>query len=106
MPPRKLLATVVRDGDTKASLERLRDYLAETLDACRTRHRVNCECECGPATPRARDIADLSSRLHDVLMTIEKLPGAAAPTHEVTPLDQVGARRAARRAAAADSRSS
>lgn len=92
------LSATVSEGDTRSSLEALRDLIAETLDSCQVRHRSACDCECGPPPPRAADIAALSLRLADLLGRLDKLPAERRNA-----VDDLAARRKARRATTADS---
>ena len=75
--PQKL-ATVTANGSRRASLEALRQTLAEAIDD-------------GPA---ARDLASLSRRLMMVMAEIDALP----EVQEVSALDEILARRARRAA--------
>lgn len=68
-------------GDRLKTLESLRDLLAERIDS----------------TDSGRDIAALSLRLTDVLAQIAEL----SPTSEVDVVDEIAARRNARRSGAA-----
>jgi hypothetical protein len=86
------LSEVVERGDTRRSLEALRDLLAETIDATRVEHCGSCECDCGPAAPRVKDVADLAGRLEDVLLRLDKLPAV----ERTSIADELKRRRAAR----------
>jgi hypothetical protein len=85
----------VATGDTRRSLEALRDLVARTLDATEVRHRRGCDCDCGPPPPRAGDVAALSLRLADLLGRLDKLPVERRST-----VDDLAARRRDRRTAA------
>jgi hypothetical protein len=76
----KSLAEVVAEDDAMASLAALRDLLARQLDVTRS----------------SRDIAALSRRLLEVLARIEALR-----PYRTVRVDQIAAKRAARRQAAA-----
>lgn len=78
---RAKLSTVTAKGDRRASLERLRQTLAESIDA----------------DPPPRDLAALSNRLMQVLTELEQLgsPEAAKESKR----DELARRRAEREAA-------
>lgn len=71
------LPTVIASGDHRRALEALRDKLAEELDSS-----------------TGRDAATIAKELRAVLDMLSKLPATA----EVSQVDQLAARRAARRA--------
>jgi hypothetical protein len=84
MPPRsqpRTLPDVVADGDHRASLEALRDTLARSLSV---------------AEPN--NVASLAKQLQAVLRELADLP---PPKTETTPVDDLTAKRVARRSAAA-----
>jgi hypothetical protein len=70
------LGDVVRGGDRLASLEALRDRLADELEKCDSK----------------RDIAALAQRLTDVLDKIDEIP----TTKQGSAADEIAERRAAR----------
>lgn len=79
-PPR--LAEVAAGGDTLATLESMRDQIARDLDGCES----------------MRDKAALYLRLADVVKTIQEIRPAGVEGDSV---DEIAARRAARRSGAA-----
>jgi hypothetical protein len=93
-----LLSVTVEGGDTRRSLEALRDLIARALDATEVRHHRSCVCDCGPPPPRAGDIAALSLRLADLIGRLDKLPAERRST-----VDDLASRRRARRTEATGS---
>lgn len=79
---KKSFPSVLQAGDTLASLEALRDQIGADLEACES----------------MRDRASLYLRLADVLERIHELKPAEAKGDAV---DEIAARRAARRAGSA-----
>lgn len=71
------LGDVVRGGERLASLEALRDRLADEIESCDSK----------------RDLAALSQRLADVLDKIDEIP----TSKRVSRADEIAERRAARR---------
>lgn len=93
MPPRAKIASVVPNGDLRASLIAIRDRLAaETDDVKWARHKRECNCQCGMADIRA--LVALTKRLEETLAAIEALPKVAK---EVSAVDRVLAAATARR---------
>jgi len=74
-----MLGDIAKSGDRIATLEALRDRLADELDGCQS----------------SRDVAALASRLQSVLAELDTIAPPIAPE---TPLDVLRARRAERRA--------
>lgn len=68
---------VVAEGDLRASLEALRDRLAQAVDVC-----------------EPRELAGLAKQLGEVLKALASMPGV-----EKSELDDLASRRSARRAA-------
>jgi hypothetical protein len=87
---RQSLESAVR-GDKRTALEAMRDYIAHQLEA-------NLCPVCLNSRLRTGDQASLLLRLRDVLNEIEALPSADG---EVSSLDQLRARRAARQGTSA-----
>lgn len=85
------LPEVVAEGDRRASLEAIRDRLAAELDT--DGHKRSCECECGVTATDGRVIAMVAGRLVDVIRELDALPNG----REVSTVDDLAARRAARR---------
>lgn len=80
--PRAKLSTVTAKGDRRRSLERLRQTLAEAIDA----------------DPPKRDLAALSNRLIQVLDALAELDGGDAQPKE-SKRDELARRRSEREAA-------
>lgn len=77
----KTLVDVVAEGDRRASLEALRDTVARSL-----------------ADAEPHNVAALAKQLQSVLRELAELPAAKT---ETSPVDDLNARRAARRSGAA-----
>lgn len=92
---RPQLSDVVSLGDHRNSLLAMRDQLAdEAADARRADHKAECHCVCGIGDARA--LVAVFKELRTVLTEIAELPDAG----EVSDLDEIRRRRAARRDAA------
>jgi hypothetical protein len=81
-PPQPTFSEVVRAGETLAAMEAMRDQIAADLQACES----------------MRDKASLYLRLADVLKVIDEIRPAVVKGDAV---DEIAARRAARRASTA-----
>ena len=93
---RRAIARVVPDGERRASLEAIRDRLAEeTDDTLWAKHKRECVCTCGMGDGRL--LVALAKELRAVIAELETLPAAK----ETSTSDQLAARRAARIANAA-----
>jgi hypothetical protein len=102
------LATVTGRGDSTASLQLLRQRLAEQLDAHLAGHADGCACSCGQPAGDHRAITALARSLTAVLEALDKrvparpVAGAAGPAPEDRPqptaVDEVRRKRDARRA--------
>lgn len=84
----RTLSAVAESGDRMATLRRLRQVLADTIDA----------------GPPARDLAALSRRLQMVMAELEEMGGPASDDEGGSQsADEISRRRAEKLAAAADS---
>lgn len=81
----------IAGNDRRKALEALRDQIAWKLDAGECRH-------CGGPRGEAAGLASLALRLMKVFEALDALPSEL----EVSPRDDIAARRAARRRAAAE----
>jgi hypothetical protein len=104
MARRALVATVARRGDSTATLQRLRDQLAEQIDAQMVTHAEGCACKCGRPAGDSRQIATLVKALSAILVLLDqRLPvvrsAEAAPVApDPVPVDdELRRRRDARR---------
>jgi len=76
---RASLLTVARRGDSTATLKRLRDQLAEQLDAQYVSHAEGCPCKCGRPAGDPRQIATLVKALSGILGLIDKRMPVSRP---------------------------
>lgn len=102
MPPRSrkptTIADVVPKGDRRASLEAIRDRLAEETDDLKwSKHKSECRCVCGMTDPRA--LVAVTKRLSEVLAELADLPTAGRKTRLDRLADELAPRRAQRRTA-------
>jgi hypothetical protein len=90
------IAKAVPAGDRRASLEAIRDRLAEeTDDTLWAKHKRECNCQCGMGDGRL--LVALAKELRAVIAELDTLPVGG----ERSTSDQLAARRAARIANAA-----
>lgn len=95
---RPTIAEVTPHGNRLDALIAIRDRLAaETDDTLWSRHKEECSCVCGMGDGRL--LVALVKELRAVLLEIDEMPEA----RQGSPSDDLAARRAARRAAAAAS---
>ena len=93
------IAAVVPQGDLRASLEAIRDRLAEeTDDTLWARHKRECNCQCGMGDGRL--LVALTKRLSEVLAELAALPGVAGVSKLDRIADELAPRRAVRRSGA------
>lgn len=111
MPPRQssrrvtkaTIASVVPKGERRASLEAIRNRLAEeTDDTLWAKHKRECNCQCGMGDGRL--LVALTKRLSEVIAEIAALPDEPSEVSGLDRLaDELAPRRSARRSAAAGS---